>query len=190
MPEQTSLLQPAARDLATRRDWAFALGGPAALGALIGSAADSRSILLGAVRLPGIVLGVAVLMGPAFYVVAARLGLDDVALPQLALAARSALVRAGRVMLGVLPVVGFLGLACKNAFPMLVAAPLLAAVAALIGLRSCEQALFSTAVVRETALRVFPAATTSDARARGRMLFGVWSVLTMAVAATAYFRIF
>ncbi len=78
----------------------------------------------------------------------------------------------------------FLRVACTDAYPMLVAGPLLAAVAALIGLRHCESALFAPLPAAPGRAIVLA----HHAHARGRLLFGAWSVLTMALAATAYFR--
>jgi len=83
------------------------IGGPIALGAALGLPAGAGGLLRQAATLPGIVLGLTLLMAPALYIGSSLLGLAPPAADALRAAGR-ALRACGTLLLGLAPATAFL----------------------------------------------------------------------------------
>jgi hypothetical protein len=148
--------------------YAAAFAGPLAIG---GALAARTGIPIAVIGLPLIVLGVSAVTTPALYIATAATGMAPPAAVVAAAVAR-ALGAMGIVLLGVLAPVGFLVATSERS----------------VGIALITLALGGASVVALTTLRrgMFDGQPHSSPR---ELLFAVWSVVTLIIAARLYTEI-
>jgi hypothetical protein len=165
------------------RDLALAIGGPAALGALLGHPStphvlkDFGWVARDALRLPAISIGAAILLAPTLYIGLARLGLLTAGLPAIFRAHRQALARGGLIILGALPAIAFIGLSSWDPATTLWAGLGLGGVAALVAMRDLGTSLAAASAASPGAKPV---------QLWHRLLFLGWSAVAVTVAAGTF----
>ena len=131
-----------------------AVAGPMLVGACLHLQAGAMAMLEGAVRLPAIMIGVAVLMAPALYIGSAFLGVAPSA-RETATTLAAALGDAGLVLVGTAPALAFLIATSTGQAAGLLLGHLVVFVAVVLALRTLWRRLFSEAPHRARALALF-----------------------------------
>jgi hypothetical protein len=137
-------------------DLAVTAAGPFALGVAVGLGSSLSAVLIGSLSLPAVLLGVALLLVPALYIVAALTGVAPPAREMLAQTA--AAMRSGSiVLLGLAPALAFLATssADKSIAPVLAMGAL--GCGALLGFRDLYRRMFTDLDEHQRALSVFVA---------------------------------
>jgi hypothetical protein len=185
-----------------RREWVLAIGGPAALGAFLGSPFGARDMLADAIRLPLTCLATGALMAPSLYIGLARFDLTRLSPRDLMAAHRQALARAGLVMLGLLPAAAWFAFSSWGSANTLLSGLALAAVAACVSCLVLGRAIAADLAAGagaqaplNGAVEAVPTRADSDLpgmprplRLWHRALFIVWFGLSISVAASSFVK--
>lgn len=152
---------PQAADPKTLAAWAIA--GPAALGACVGLSLDPALAWIPAAALPAVVIGVTLLCAPTLYIGAAFAGVAPPPRVVVGGVGRT-LADAGRVLAGLLPAIAFLAATASSPGTVRLLALGATALAALVGLRVLYRRLF-----------------TDHDGPTARLLFGTWALVYLGI---------
>jgi hypothetical protein len=154
--------------------WVLAtLGGPVALGAVIGMPFGAPSMLRLSIALPGVLIGLTLLMVPALYI---GLSLMRAAPPaaQVVAAAGCGLRACGTVLAGLAPATAFLVATAADDLLPIALGTLVVAGAALVGIRRVFRELLTDGVARLRAAPVLAAWAVVSLLLGAQLFLSLW----------------